>query len=240
MMSVTKIKILFLIETKYNNTMKKIILLIASITISTLSSFAQDQDPKAKAILDDLSKVTKSYKTITSDYIFTIINKDKKQTEKQTGKVLVKGSKFKLDIPGNTIVCDGKTIWAHNKDANEVTIKNFDANNEDQLNPSKIFTMYETGYKYKYEKEEKVGAALCHVIILYPSIKPEKKKFHTVKIFVDKTKKQIAKLVMLMKDGSTQSYEIKLFKPNLEISDNVFVFDLKQFKADQITDERDL
>lgn len=220
--------------------MKKIILFITAITIATFNSLAQDQDPKAKVILDDLSKVTKSYKTITSDYVFTIINKDKKQTEKQTGKVLVKGSKFKLEIPGNTIVCDGKTIWAHNKDANEVTIKNFDANNEDQLNPSKIFTMYETGYKYKYDKEEKVGTVVCHVITLYPSIKPEKKKFHTVKIFVDKAKKQVAKLVMLMKDGSTQSYEIKVFKPNIEIADNLFVFDLKLFKADQITDERDL
>ena len=101
--------------------MKNIFILIASITITSFSAFAQDQDPKAKIILDDLSKLTKSYKTITSDYIFTIVNKDKKQTEKQTGKVLVKGSKFKLEIPGNTIVCDGKTIWAHNKDANEVT-----------------------------------------------------------------------------------------------------------------------
>ncbi len=220
--------------------MKKIFLLIATITLSTFSSFAQDQDPKAKSVLDELSKVTKAYKTITSEYIFTILNKDKKQTEKQTGKVQVKGSKFKLDIPGNTIVCDGKTIWAHNKDANEVTIKNFEANNEDQLNPSKIFTMNETGYKYKYDKEEKVGAAVCHVITLYPSVKPEKKKFHTVKLFVDKAKKQVAKLVMMMKDGSTQSYEIKSFKANAEIADNVFVFDLKPFKADQITDERDL
>jgi outer membrane lipoprotein-sorting protein len=232
---------MFLFETlKENITMKKIFLLIASITISSLSALAQDHDPKAKSILDELSKVTKSYKTITSEYIFTILNKEKKQTEKQTGKVLVKGSKFKLDIPGNVIVCDGKTIWAHNKDANEVTIKNFDSNNEDQLNPSKIFTMYETGYKYKYEKEEKVGIAICHVITLYPSVKPEKKKFHTVKLFVDKTKKQVAKLVMMMKDGSTQTYEIKTFKPNAEIADNIFVFDLKAFKADQITDERDL
>lgn len=215
-------------------------LLVSIIFISTFGSFAQDQDPKAKSILDELSKITKTYKTITSEYIFTILNKDKKQTEKQTGKVMVKGSKFKLDIPGNTIVCDGKTIWAHNKDANEVTIKNFDSNNEDQLNPSKIFTMYETGYKYKYDKEEKVGAAVCHVIILYPSVKPEKKKFHTVKLFVDKSKKQVSKLVMLMKDGSTQSYEIKTFKANSEITDNVFVFDLKPFKADQVTDERDL
>lgn len=220
--------------------MKKIFLLIATIAISSFTAFSQDQDPKAKSILDDLSKITKAYKTITSEYIFTILNKDKKQTEKQTGKVQVKGVKFKLDIPGNTIVCDGKTIWAHNKDANEVTIKNFDSNNEDQLNPSKIFTMYETGYKYKYEKEEKVGSAICHVITLYPSIKPEKKKFHTVKIYVDKTKKQIAKLVMLMKDGTTQSYDIKTFKANAEIADVVFVFDLKPFKADQVTDERDL
>jgi outer membrane lipoprotein-sorting protein len=102
--------------------MKKIILFIASITLVAFNAVAQDQDPKAKAILDYLSKVTKSYKTITSDYIFTIINKDKKQTEKQTGKVFVKGAKFKLEIPGNTIVSDGATMWAHNKDANEVTI----------------------------------------------------------------------------------------------------------------------
>ncbi len=220
--------------------MKKIFLIIATFTLSVLNSYAQDQDPKAKGILDELSKVTKAYKTITSEYIFTILNKDKKQTEKQTGKVFVKGSKFKLEIPGNTIVCDGKTIWAHNKDANEVTIKNFDPNNEDQLNPTKIFTLYETGYKYKYEKEEKVGTALCHAIILYPSIKPEKKKFHTVKIFVDKAKKQVARLTMMMKDGTTQNYDIKTFKPNVEIADNVFVFDTKAFKADQITDERDL
>ena len=219
--------------------MKNILIILSSFILISNLSLAQDQDPKAKPILDELSKTTKAYKTITSEYIFTIINKEKKQIEKQTGKVQVKGNKFKLDIPGNIIVCDGKTIWAHNKDAAEVTIKNFDVSNEDQLNPSKIFTMYETGYKYKYEKEEKIGTATCHVIILYPSVKPEKKKFHTVKLYIDKTKKQMVKMVMLMKDGSTQIYEIKVFKPNAELADAVFVFDLKPFKADQITDERD-
>lgn len=219
--------------------MKKLIALISALTFATVSAFAQDQDPKAKAILDDLSKTTKAYKTIVSEYTFIILNKDKKQTEKQTGKVSVKGNKFRLEIPGNTIVCDGKTLWAHNKDANEVTIKNFDANNEDQLNPTKIFTMYESGFKYKYVKEEKVGTATCHVIDLFPAVKPEKKKYHTVKLYVDKVKKQVAKMVMLMKDGTTQSYEIKTFKANAEIPDSAFVFDLKPFKADQITDERE-
>lgn len=219
--------------------MKKFLLILSAFALSLQVSNAQDQDPKAKAILDDLSKTTKSYKTIVSEYIFTSQNKDKKVVEKQNYKVQVKADKFKLDIPGNTIVCDGKTIWAHNKDANEVTIKNFDATNEDQLNPSKIFTLYETGFKYKFEKEEKVGAVTYQVIALYPSIKPEKKKFHTIKLYVDKVKKQVGKLIMLNRDGTTQTYEIKSFKPNVELPDATFTFDLKGFKPDQITDERD-
>lgn len=204
-----------------------------------LQAFAQDVDPKAKGILDELSKTTKAYKSITADYTFSMFNKDKKQVEKQTGKVQVKGQKFKLEIPGNSIVCDGKTIWNHNKDAAEVTIKNFDASNDEQLNPSKIFTLYETGYKYKFDKEEKVGTVLCNVIDLYPSVKPEKKKFHTIKLYVDKIKKQVVQLKMLMKDGGTQLYEIKAFKPNLELADALFTFDTKAFKPDQIVDERD-
>lgn len=198
----------------------------------------QDQDPKAKIILDDVSKATKSYKTITAEYELVVLNKDNKQTDKQKGKIQVKGSKFKLEITGNTIVCDGKSVWTHNKDANEVSIKNFEANNEDGIDPTKIFTMYENGYKYKYNKDEKVGAIVCSQIDLFPTVKPEKKKYHTVKLYVDKKSKQVKKLMMMMKDGGVQSYEVKSMKPNTNLTDASFVFDLKPFKADQIIDER--
>lgn len=200
---------------------------------------AQDQDPKAKAILDDLSKLTKTYKTITSDFSLTMFSKEKKQTDKQVGKVVVKGQMFKLDIPGNSIVCDGKTIWNHNKDAKEVTIKTFDPNNNDQLNPSKIFTIYESGFKYKYIAEEKVGTVLCHAIDLYPSVDQGKKKYHSIKIYIDKTKKQVVRMKVMMKDQSENVYDIKAFKPNLPIEDKAFIFDTKPFKPDQIIDERD-
>src|SRR5262249_48229145 len=150
----------------------------------------------------------------------------------------VKGQKFRLEIPGTLIVCDGRTLWNYNKDAKEVTIKNFDPNNEEQ-NPSTIFTMYETGYKYKYDKEETVSGVVCQEIDLYPAVKPEKKKFHTVKLLINKMKKQIVQLKMMMKDGGTQVYDIKSMKANTEMPDNNFVFDLKGFKSDQINDERD-
>ena len=57
-----------------------------------------------------------------------------KKENKQNKTKVQERPKFKLDIPGNTIVCDGKTIWAHNKDANEVNpLKKLYANNEDQF-----------------------------------------------------------------------------------------------------------
>lgn len=220
-----------------SHNMKKI-LSVAMVFFVTALFSQQDQDPKAKAILDELSKTTKQYKTIAADVMFTVLNKEKKPVEKpQAWKINIKGQKFKLDIPGTSIVCDGKTLWNYNKDAKEVTIKNFDPENDDQ-NPAKIFTMYETGYKYKYSNEEKSGTAVCHVIDLYPSVKPEKKKFHTVKLYVDKVKKQIVQMKMMMKDGGMQVYDVKSIKSNSDIPDNSFVFNLTGFKSDQINDER--
>lgn len=217
--------------------MKKLFFTLFLASVVTIN--AQDQDPKAKVILDEVSKTTKTYKTISAEVVVSMLNKDKKATEKpQTWKLQVKGQKFKLEIPGTVIVCDGKTLWNYNKDAKEVTIKNFDPNSEEQ-NPSTIFTMYETGYKYKYDKEQTIGTVVCHIIDLYPAVKPEKKKFHTVKIAINKSKKQVVQLKMLMKDGGTQIYDVKSLKPNVEMPDASFVFDLKGLKADQISDERD-
>jgi outer membrane lipoprotein-sorting protein len=217
--------------------MKKLLLLF--FTFCFLVSIGQDQDPKAKLILDDLSKNTKTYKTILAEVAFTMYNKEKKAIEKpQIWKVQVKGQKFRLEIPGTSIVCDGVTLWNYNKDAKEVTIKTFDPLSDEQ-NPSKIFTMYETGYKYTYDTEKKVGLVNCSVINLFPAIKPEKKKFHTVKLSIDKIKKQMIQLIMLMKDGGTQVYDIKSLKTNSDLADKLFVFDTKGLKPDQINDERD-
>lgn len=222
--------------------LKQAILSFAAVALLGTDILAQapaDQDPKAKTILNEVSKNTKAYKTITAEYEQVILNKDKKQVDKQEGKIQVKGNKFRLEIPGNTIVSDGKTVWTHNKDAQEVTIKNFEPAGEDGLDPTKIFTMYETGYKYKYDKEEKRNNVTYHVISLFPTIKPDKKKYHTVKLFIDKAKKQVYEIRMMMKDGGTQTYTIKSLKPNENLSDNVFVFDTKGFKPDQVIDERD-
>ncbi|MBA3704452.1 MAG: outer membrane lipoprotein carrier protein LolA [Bacteroidetes bacterium] len=209
----------------------KKIALIALLTVGCLTSNAQN-DPKAKGILDELSAKTKAYSTIKAEFAFTIEKKDKTK-ETQNGKIQIKGNKYILEIPGHGIYCDGKTVWDYIKDANEVQIKDMEKGGDDAVNPSNIFTLYETGYKYKFDGED----ATTQTISLFP-LNPDKKKFHTVKLFIDKTKKQISSVKMMMKDGSIQVYTIKSFVSNTAIPDTDFTFNAKAHPGISIEDLR--
>ena len=210
--------------------MKRLVMM-ALLTASCFTVNAQT-DPKAKAILDDLSAKTKAYTSIKTEFSFVTEKKDKTK-ETQSGKIQIKGPKYKLEITGHEIYCDGKIVWDFIKDANEVQVKEMETGGEDAVNPSTIFTLYEKGYKYKLDGEDAVNQNIS----LFP-INPDKKKFHTVKLVIDKTKKQMTSVKMLMKDGSTQTYTIKSFVTNAPIPDTDFAFDTKAHPGVSVEDLR--
>lgn len=211
----------------------KKITIIALFAVGSLNAIAQDQDPKAKKVLDELSVKTKAYTTIKAEFSWVVEKKDKSK-DSQSGKIQTKGAKYKLEIPGHEIYCDGKTVWDYIKDANEVQIKDMEVGGDDAVNPSNIFTIYEKGFKYKFDGED----ATTQTISLFPT-NPDKKKFHTIKLTIDKTKKQISSVKMFMKDGSTQTYTIKTFVGSTPIPDTDFVFDTKAHKGISVDDLRD-
>ena len=204
--------------------------LLTLLLLATFLGNAQ-QDPKAKAILDALSAKTKSYSTIKAKFTWEIHKKDQTST-KQEGSIVTKGSKYKLDIPGHSIFSDGETVWDYIKEANEVQVTEVEED-EDAINPSTIFTIYEKGFKYKFAGED--GAT--QVVNLYPE-NPDKKRYHTVKLFIDKNKNQISSLEMLMKDGTKQTYTIQSFLGNSDIPDSFFVFDAKKHPGVMVEDLR--
>lgn len=193
----------------------KKITLITLLAVACLNVNAQDA--KAKKILDDLSAKTKSYSTVKAEFSWTIEKKDKSEST-QEGTIQTKGSMYKLEIPGHEIYCDGATVWDFIVDANEVQITDVEVD-ENSITPSTIFTIYEKGYKFKFEGEN--GAT--QVINLYPN-NPDKKRFHTIKLSIDKIKNQISSVKMMMKDGTKQVYNIKSFLGNGTIPDSNFVF----------------
>ncbi len=212
--------------------MKKTFLLaVVALCISALSLNAQN-DPKSTSILNALSAKTKTYTSIKADFTWTVERSDKTKTTEK-GSIVTKGAKYKLSIPGHVIYSDGKAIWDFIADINEVQINDAEEEGEDALNPSTIFTIYEKGYKHKFDSE----ANGIQIINLYP-LNPDKKKFHTIKLYINKAKKQISQVKILMNNGNKTTYAITKFTVNETIADSYFTFDAAKHPGVSVEDLR--
>ncbi len=211
--------------------MKKTPFLITIFLISSLFASAQI-DEKAKKILDELSIKTKAFTTIVANFSYTLENKTEKTKETQEGKITIKGKKYRLEIANQTIINDTKYSYTILKDAKEIQ-KNLAANtndkNSDDINPSNIFTMYESGFKYQFVKEEKQkSGAIYQIIKLFPT-EAKKRNFHTVMLTIDKVKKQIVAIKILGKDGNDTTYNVKKFVADSKVDDTLFSCNIKSY-----------
>ena len=190
--------------------------------------FAQDQ--KAKTILDQLSNKTKSYTSIEAKFTNTFSSTVTDLNESQTGTIFIKNNSYRLEMNGQTIISDGETNWIYLEDENEVNITEID-DDENELNPSKIFTIYESGYKYKFIKEDKES----YHINLFPN---ENGPFSKIELFINKPKMHISSFIMFDKQGSIYKYTIDSFIVNKEIEDDFFMFQTSNYPDIDIIDLR--
>jgi outer membrane lipoprotein carrier protein len=114
--------------------MKKTLLIVGLIGLilsAPISSVSESQDSRSTALLNKLSKTYKSYKSVKAQFTVNIRNKQANTSVKQSGTLYQKGKKFRVNMSGQEIFCDGKTIWTYLEDANEVQISKFDAKSMD-------------------------------------------------------------------------------------------------------------
>lgn len=219
---------------------KKLILSVALLSLATVTMCQPKEtvDAKANSILDALTRKTKSYKSIKAEFTVITYGRDKKPTDTQKGSLTVKGGKYKLDIKNQTVICDSTTTWTYLKDANEVQINTVDPTEKGSITPSNIFTIYQNGFKKHYEGEKTKGATTYETVDLYPN-HPEKEKYHTLKLVINKQKNQIAEVIVLMKDGTMVKYSIDGFIANQDIPASTFTFDKSKYPGVEVEDLRD-
>lgn len=235
------------------NSLRKFSLAIPAMLLSVMA-FAQPADPnsdKAKVILDDVSKTAKAYTSITATFSITIKQAGTAgATDVKNGSVFMKSGKYKIIIDNKVkdvikkeeYYNDGKTTWVYNEKNKEVTIDNAPdpakKKAENSISPNDIFTIHEKGFKYTFVKEETQNGKVVQLINLTPE-KPDKKNYHTVKLTIDKVKKQIINVVFMNRDGSSTTYNVKTFTPNTEVPDNTFQFDMKLHPGVSVIDLRE-
>ena len=217
--------------------MKKISALLLLTMISVMGLQAQNTDAKAKAILAEVSKKYRSYNVIKTDFSFMLENPQAKIKETQQGSLIAKSeaNKYKVTMTDQELYSDGKSQWTYLKDNKEVQITDVD-NNTDGINPAKIFTIYEKGYKYLFTGEKKVGAKTLQTIDLSPL--DIKKSIFKIRLTIDKAAKQITNVVIFDKSGNRYTYAIKSFIPNVKVAESVFAFDAKKYPGVEVVDLR--
>ena len=135
---------------------------------SFLSFLTFSQDPKSQGVLDKLSSKMKSQKSFYIEFSATIKNNATGRSESENGKGWVKGDKFYASYGENTIISNGIKTWTIVKDEKSVYESDANEKDDESMNPKKLMTIWETGFKNKYEKEDKLNDEAVHVINLYP------------------------------------------------------------------------
>lgn len=183
---------------------------ILLLIISTMI-FAQDQ--VAKNVLDKLSMTTKSYKNMMINFDFILENTSQNIKENQEGILILEDNNFRLEMDGQTIINNGESQWVYLPEVNEVQIMEHDPE-DGIMNPSKLFAIYERGYKYTYVGTVAEKGKRLQAIDLFPE---ESGAFTKVSLEIDAAKNQLHKITMHDKNGGTYTYLITAFLSNITV-----------------------
>lgn len=215
-------------------------LVIAFLSIGMIS-FSQNNsignsDPEAKKILDNVSKKFKSFSSVQAGFTLKIEDEKGKVLGNKNGTVYMKGSKYKVKMPGQEILCDGVNTYTYDKSTNEVTITKVDPSAKG-ITPQKIFTnFYDKDFLYRLNGEEKTGGKTLQVIEMTPVDKS--KPFHKVYVYVDKAAQTIKSTRLLEKEGSKYIYTVNSFNPKAALTDAQFTYNKTNYPGAEEVDLR--
>ena len=193
-------------------------------------------DKKAQNILKGISSKYKSLKSIKANFSIIIESEHDKTIQTQNGTLYLKGSKYKLQIAGQEIICDGLTRWTYVKDANEVQIDNQKSDNN-SISPANLFTIYEKGWQSKFIGDIKVKKISFQLIELVP-IEANSKNVFKIKLTVNAKEKTITSAKVFDKNGSIQTISVDKFIPDGANSDSFYVFKKDNYPGTEVVDLR--
>jgi outer membrane lipoprotein-sorting protein len=213
--------------------MKKLLGTTVLLLGLSFMSFAQT----SQSILNKLSEKAKTYSSIYAEYSSQLIDKQAGLDIKQEGDIKIMDDKYVLNLPDYTIYCDGSNVWTFEKESNVCYIDALEDVQDDTFDPAAMFTIWEHDFKHELMGEEKISGIDTYAINLHPN-NPKDKPYHTIKLYVDKAKMEVVKIVVKGREGDDINYSVKTFKTNNTMQDTDFRFNKSKFPGVEIIDQR--
>ncbi|HQW91576.1 MAG TPA: outer membrane lipoprotein carrier protein LolA [Ferruginibacter sp.] len=189
-------------------------------------------DPEAKKILDKVSAKFKTFKSVQSNFSLKIENAANKVMGNKKGTVLMKGTRYRIKVDDKDIFCDGSNVWTVDAAEKEITLTKIDVSNN-AITPQKLFTnFYDKDFLYKLNSDAKG----IQEIELTPIDKT--KMFHKVIVFINKATQTITSTRVFEKAGNRYTYSVSSMNTKVNIPDNTFVFNQKNYPGMELVDLR--
>lgn len=184
------------------------------------STYAQVN--KAENIIKQSQSKFKSYKDVKALFTYTITNANLKKPIVKAGEVILKGNKYKVVFQDEEMYCNGKNVWVVLKSDLEVVKSTF--KQDEGLSPDRIYKIYETGMKSRYDSEEGDN----HKVTLFA--KDDGGDIWKTELWISKTTKLVKKAIMYARNGSQYQYEMNDVKPDTGVADDIFNLNEKLYK----------
>ncbi len=206
-------------------------LFIAALFI-TSTLFAQS-DQKSEQILNGMSSEIKKMSSFYIEFSVNIKNPATGEDSNQKGFGYVKGNKYYASLGQNILVSNAVKNWTIVKEEKVTYQSDVDLDSDESMNPKKLMTIWEEGFKSKYDQETTINGKKVHQISLFP-INPSEVNYHTIILFIEVGNNDLQKAIMKTKDGSTMSYMINIFEKNKAVADNKFVYNPQSYPGYQL------
>jgi len=201
---------------------------------------AEESDPKAKALLEEIRKRFLSYKSLGADFTLEITLADE-PAETQKGSLAQEGKKYRVEMGSQSVISDGSTLWlimAYNK---EVQINDMPEEGEMDgaiLSPDAMLNFYDKGdFVYYITNEYKSGSRTVQQIEFKPLDRSA--DYSKLRMNVDKTTRDVVSVEAFAKDGSRYKLSIDKLYPNKAFAAGHFTFDKAKYPGYHIEDLRE-
>ncbi|HLV40936.1 MAG TPA: outer membrane lipoprotein carrier protein LolA [Brumimicrobium sp.] len=206
--------------------------LLLGILFITSTLFAQS-DKKSDDILNKISTEIKSLNSFYIEFTMNVKNPATGENSNQKGLGYVKGNKYFASLGENTLVSNAVKNWTIVKEEKVTYQSDVDLDDDESMNPKKLMTIWENGFKSKYGKTLTLNNKEVHQIDLFP-INPGDVNYHTITLYVTTNNNELYQAVMKTKDGSTMTYTINTFSKNKEVADSKFVYNPQNYPGYQL------
>lgn len=200
-------------------TLMSIFIIILLLILTRINLYAAIS---AKDIVKKVKKSYEKYNNIAVEFK-QIFKWQLAGSSKETkGKLYIKDKiKYRIEMPDQVIVTDGKTVWQYSITNNQVLIDDMKKKDEEQL-PSKMLFRYSEEYRPEIVGNELFDGIPCFVLQL--TSKTGDNYIQQMKIWIDKATWLTRKIEHEDINGNLNTYIIQAITTNINLEESRFKF----------------